>query len=73
MFDSIKLEEEVEDMIHTLNASCEYIRDEPQFESLDKLSGPSPKPSIEETPKLDFRPLTSHLHYAYLGCLTLYL
>ncbi|XP_070008143.1 uncharacterized protein [Nicotiana sylvestris] len=37
------------------------------FEPLNKRNGPPPKPSIEEAPKLELKPLPSHLHYAYLG------
>ncbi|XP_070014382.1 uncharacterized protein [Nicotiana sylvestris] len=40
-------------------------------DSLEKAivlpNGPPPKPSIEEAPKLELKPLPSHLHYAYLG------
>ncbi|XP_070054389.1 uncharacterized protein [Nicotiana tomentosiformis] len=37
------------------------------FEPLNRPSGPPPKPSIEEAPKLELKPLPPHLQYAYLG------
>ncbi|XP_075101940.1 uncharacterized protein LOC142177362 [Nicotiana tabacum] len=66
LFNHLELEEEVEEMLHILDASCEYIRERTQFEPLDRLIGPPPKPSVEEALKLELKPLPSHLHYAYL-------
>ncbi|XP_075096174.1 uncharacterized protein LOC142174286 [Nicotiana tabacum] len=42
---------------------------EPQFESLEleKRATPSAKPSIEEPPKLELKPLPDHLRYVFLG------
>ncbi|XP_070025434.1 uncharacterized protein [Nicotiana sylvestris] len=60
-------EEEVEEMLQILDASCEYIREGSQFERLDRPIGPPSKPSVEEAPKLELKPLPSHLHYAFLG------
>ncbi|XP_070024949.1 uncharacterized protein [Nicotiana sylvestris] len=53
-------------MKHILNASCEYMKGLNPFEPLNRPNGPPPKPSIEEAPKLELKPLHSHLHYAYL-------
>nr|XP_016456314.1 PREDICTED: uncharacterized protein LOC107780303 [Nicotiana tabacum] len=55
LFNHLELEEEVEEILHILDASCEYIRERTQFDPLDRPIGPPPKP------------LPSHLHYAYLG------
>ncbi|XP_075108716.1 uncharacterized protein LOC142180397 [Nicotiana tabacum] len=67
LFNHLELEEEVEEMLHILDASCEYIRERTQFEPLDRPIVPPPKPSVEEAPKLELKPLPSYLHYAYLG------
>ncbi|XP_070025028.1 uncharacterized protein [Nicotiana sylvestris] len=42
---------------------------EPQFESLEleKRATPPVKPSIEEPPKLELKPLPDHLRYMFLG------
>ncbi|XP_070018839.1 uncharacterized protein [Nicotiana sylvestris] len=42
---------------------------EPQFESLEleKRATPPTKPSIEEPPKLELKPLLDHLRYVFLG------
>ncbi|XP_075076463.1 uncharacterized protein LOC142163107 [Nicotiana tabacum] len=37
------------------------------FEPLNRPEGPPLKPSIEKAPKLELKPLPSHLQYAYLG------
>ncbi|XP_075104897.1 uncharacterized protein LOC142178979 [Nicotiana tabacum] len=67
LFNHLELEEEVEEMLQILDASCEYIRERSQFEPLDKPIGLPPRPSVEEAPKLELKPLPSHLHYVYLG------
>uniref|UniRef100_A0A1U7Y1I8 Uncharacterized protein LOC104242465 n=1 Tax=Nicotiana sylvestris TaxID=4096 RepID=A0A1U7Y1I8_NICSY len=67
LFESLKINNEVEEMKHILNASCEYMKGLNPFEPLNRINGPPPKPSIEEAPKLELKPLLSHLHYAYLG------
>lgn len=59
LFDNIEFDVEVEELMHIQNASYEYIKYEPQFEPLDRLSGPPPKPCIEEAPTLDLKPLPS--------------
>ncbi|XP_070003489.1 uncharacterized protein [Nicotiana sylvestris] len=39
-----------------------------KFEALDRpVTLTLPRPSIEEAPKLEFKPLPAHLRYAYLG------
>ncbi|XP_070022219.1 uncharacterized protein [Nicotiana sylvestris] len=67
LFESLEINDEVEEMKHILNASCEYMKGLHPFEPLNRPNGPPPKPSIEEAPKLELKPLPSHLHYAYLG------
>ncbi|XP_070035526.1 uncharacterized protein [Nicotiana tomentosiformis] len=67
LFNHLELEEEDEEMLQILNASCEYIRERYQFEPLDRPIGLPPRPSVEEAPKLELKPLQSHLHYAYFG------
>ncbi|XP_070005179.1 uncharacterized protein [Nicotiana sylvestris] len=67
LFKSLEINDEVEEIKHILNASCEYMKGLNPFEPLNRANGPPPKPSIEEAPKLELKPLPSHLHYAYLG------
>ncbi|XP_070004986.1 uncharacterized protein [Nicotiana sylvestris] len=67
LFESLEINDEVEEMKHILNASYEYMKGLNPFEPLNIPNGPPPKPSIEEAPKLKLKPLPSHLHYAYLG------
>ncbi|XP_075098870.1 uncharacterized protein LOC142175775 [Nicotiana tabacum] len=67
LFNHLELEEEVEEMLQNLDASCEYIRERSQFEPLDRPIGLPPKPSVEEAKTLELKPLPSHLHYTYLG------
>ncbi|XP_075073972.1 uncharacterized protein LOC107782338 [Nicotiana tabacum] len=57
----------VEEMMHILDTSCEYLQGTHPFEPLNRPEGPPPKPSIEEAPKLQLKPLPPHLQYAYLG------
>nr|XP_016448452.1 PREDICTED: uncharacterized protein LOC107773565 [Nicotiana tabacum] len=66
LFDSLEINDEVKEMMH-IDASCVYIQGLNPFEPLNRLSGPPPKPSNEEAPKLELKPLPSHLQYAYLG------
>ncbi|XP_070035516.1 uncharacterized protein [Nicotiana tomentosiformis] len=56
LFNHLELEEEVEEMLQILDASCEYIRERSQFEPLDRPIGLPPRPSVEEAPKLDLNP-----------------
>ncbi|XP_075091810.1 uncharacterized protein LOC142171973 [Nicotiana tabacum] len=46
-----------------------FWKREPQFEPLrlEERATPPAKPSIEEPPKLDLKPLPAHLRYAFLG------
>ncbi|XP_070041459.1 uncharacterized protein [Nicotiana tomentosiformis] len=46
-----------------------YCKREPEFESfhLEERKTPPAKPSIEEPPQLELKPLPSHLRYAFLG------
>ncbi|XP_070029787.1 uncharacterized protein [Nicotiana sylvestris] len=67
LFESLDINDEFEEMKHILNASCEYMKGLNPFEPLNRPNGPPPKPSIEEAPKLELKPLPSQLHYAYLG------
>ncbi|OIT35392.1 hypothetical protein A4A49_61978, partial [Nicotiana attenuata] len=67
LFDSLEINEEVEEMMHILDASCAYMQGTHPFEPLNRPSGPLPKPSIEEAPKLELKPLPPHLQNAYLG------
>ncbi|XP_019267190.1 PREDICTED: uncharacterized protein LOC109244536 [Nicotiana attenuata] len=67
LFDSLGNDEEVEEMMHILDTSCAYMQGTHPFEPLNRPQGPPPKPSIEEAPKLELKPLPSHLQYAYLG------
>ncbi|XP_015159540.1 uncharacterized protein [Solanum tuberosum] len=38
-----------------------------RWEPLNRVLGPPPKPSIEETPKLELKALPAHLRYTFLG------
>nr|XP_009790836.1 PREDICTED: uncharacterized protein LOC104238231 [Nicotiana sylvestris] len=67
LFDSLGIEEEVEEMMHILDTSCAYMQGTHPFEPLNRPEGPPPKPSIEKAPKFELKPLPSHLQYAYLG------
>nr|XP_016455377.1 PREDICTED: uncharacterized protein LOC107779454 [Nicotiana tabacum] len=67
LFDIFEIDDEVEEIMHILDASCVYIQGLNTFEPLNRPSGPLRKPSIEEAPKLELNPLPPHLQYAYLG------
>ncbi|XP_070053246.1 uncharacterized protein [Nicotiana tomentosiformis] len=67
LFDILEIDDEVEEMMHILDASCGYIRGIHPFEPRNRPSGPSPKPSVEEAPKLELKLLPPHIQYAYLG------
>ncbi|XP_070022474.1 uncharacterized protein [Nicotiana sylvestris] len=67
LLDSLGADEEVEEMMHILDTSCAYMQGIHPFEPLNRPEGPPPKPSIEEAPKLELKPLPPHLQYAYLG------
>lgn len=60
-------EEESEDELMKYMA-CKYVHGLGIFEELDRsMTLASPKPSIEEAPKLELKPLSAHLCNAYLG------
>ncbi|XP_070002946.1 uncharacterized protein [Nicotiana sylvestris] len=67
LFESLEINDEVEEMKHNLDATCEYIKGFNPFEPLNRTDGPPLKPSVEEAPKLELKLLPSHLHYTYLG------
>nr|XP_009799660.1 PREDICTED: uncharacterized protein LOC104245704 [Nicotiana sylvestris] len=67
LFDSLEIDDEVEEMMYILEASCAYMQGIHPFEPLNRPSGPPLKPSIEEAPKLELKPLSAHVQYAYLG------
>ncbi|OIT02120.1 hypothetical protein A4A49_56774 [Nicotiana attenuata] len=51
-----------------LDMSCNYVQGFRKFEELDRpVTLTLPRPSIEEAPKLELKPLPAHLRYAYLG------
>ncbi|XP_019260491.1 PREDICTED: uncharacterized protein LOC109238476 [Nicotiana attenuata] len=51
-----------------LDMPCNYVHGFGKFEELDRqVTLTPPKPSIEEAPKLELKPLPAHLRYAYLG------
>uniref|UniRef100_A0A1S3Z2V4 Aspartic peptidase DDI1-type domain-containing protein n=1 Tax=Nicotiana tabacum TaxID=4097 RepID=A0A1S3Z2V4_TOBAC len=60
------VDEEVEEMMQIIDTSCVYLQGTHPFEPLNRPKGPPPKPSIEEAPKLELKPLPPHLQYAYL-------
>ncbi|XP_075101709.1 uncharacterized protein LOC107791089 [Nicotiana tabacum] len=66
-------EEDIEDEMmgeieQVLDMSSNYFHGFGKFEELDRpVTLTPPKPSIEEAPKLELKPLSVHLHYAYLG------
>uniref|UniRef100_A0A1U7UU74 Uncharacterized protein LOC104210531 n=1 Tax=Nicotiana sylvestris TaxID=4096 RepID=A0A1U7UU74_NICSY len=62
LLDSLGVDEEVEEMMHILDTSCAYLQGTHPFEPLNRPEGPPPKPSIEETPKLELKPLPSCEH-----------
>ncbi|XP_075096110.1 uncharacterized protein LOC107776393 [Nicotiana tabacum] len=67
LLDNLGADEELEEMIHVLDTSCAYLQGIHPFEPLNRPEGPPPRPSIEEDPKLELKPLPPHLQYAYLG------
>ncbi|XP_070046948.1 uncharacterized protein [Nicotiana tomentosiformis] len=56
LFDILEIDDEVEGMMHILDASCAYMQGLNPFEPLNRPSGPPPKPPIEEAPKLELKP-----------------
>ncbi|XP_070039475.1 uncharacterized protein [Nicotiana tomentosiformis] len=67
LFDSLEIDDEVWEMMHILDASCVYMQGLNPFEQLNRSSGPPPKTSIKEAPKLKLELLPPHHQYTYLG------
>ncbi|XP_009788925.2 uncharacterized protein [Nicotiana sylvestris] len=57
LFDILEIDDEVEEMMHILDAFCSYMQGIHPFEPMNRPSGPPPTPSIEEPPKLELKPL----------------
>ncbi|XP_019229041.1 PREDICTED: uncharacterized protein LOC109210126 [Nicotiana attenuata] len=66
-------DEMIGEIEQVLDMSCSYVHGFRKFEELDRpVTLTFPRPSIEEAPKLELKPLPAHLRYAYLGnCETL--
>ncbi|XP_069144425.1 uncharacterized protein [Solanum lycopersicum] len=62
----IKGDVEAQEMANVLNVPTVNIFYK-FVEPLNRVLGPSPKPSIEEAPKLELKALPSHLRYVFLG------
>ncbi|XP_075098830.1 uncharacterized protein LOC107785474 [Nicotiana tabacum] len=61
-------DEMMEEIEKVLDMSCSYVHGFGKFEELDRpITLTPPKPSIEEAPKLELKPLPVHLRYTYLG------
>nr|XP_016462277.1 PREDICTED: uncharacterized protein LOC107785474 [Nicotiana tabacum] len=61
-------DEMMEEIEKELDMSCSYVHGFGKFEELDRpITLTPPKPSIEEAPKLELKPLPVHLRYTYLG------
>nr|XP_009600328.1 uncharacterized protein LOC104095814 [Nicotiana tomentosiformis] len=61
-------DEMMEEIEKVLYMSCSYVHGFGKFEELDRpITLTLPKPSIEEAPKLELKPLPVHLRYTYLG------
>ena len=77
VYDSIDLSDEEFDMELCMDLDSEEVNEvividvnsrwEPPIESLEITTGPSPKPSVEEAPKLELKPHLKHLKYTYQG------
>ncbi|XP_060177712.1 uncharacterized protein LOC132607635 [Lycium barbarum] len=66
--EDLMIDAEVEECLSILDTSCAYLRAHTPFEELDRPeSWKKPKPSIEEAPVLELKPLPPHLRYAFLG------
>ncbi|XP_070046533.1 uncharacterized protein [Nicotiana tomentosiformis] len=60
-------DEMMEEIEQVLDMSCCYIHGFGRFEELDRhVTLTPPKLSIEEAPKIELKPLSTHLRYAYL-------
>ncbi|XP_019238790.1 PREDICTED: uncharacterized protein LOC109218850 [Nicotiana attenuata] len=61
-------DERMGEIEQVLDMSCSYVHGVRKFEELDRpVTLTLPRPSIEEAPKLELKPLPAHLRYAYLG------
>ncbi|XP_019234723.1 PREDICTED: uncharacterized protein LOC109215158 [Nicotiana attenuata] len=61
-------DERIGEIEQVLDMSCSYVHGVRKFEELDRpVTLTFPRPSIEEAPKLELKPLPAHLRYAYLG------
>ncbi|XP_060183048.1 uncharacterized protein LOC132613002 [Lycium barbarum] len=61
-------DKKVKECFHILDTSCAYLRANPPFKELERPeSWKKLKPSIEEAPVLELKPLPSYLHYSFLG------
>ncbi|XP_062118687.1 uncharacterized protein LOC133832343 [Humulus lupulus] len=67
--DDEEFSKEEESQVTWIESSKPAIKFSKPFESLNLSEGnlKPPKPSIQEPPKLELKPLPSHLKYAYLG------
>ncbi|XP_070032119.1 uncharacterized protein [Nicotiana tomentosiformis] len=69
LFDRLEIDDEVEEMMHILDASRAYMQGLNPFETLNRPSGPPPKLSIEEAPKLELKPLPPSPSICLFGCM----
>ncbi|XP_019256322.1 PREDICTED: uncharacterized protein LOC109234712 [Nicotiana attenuata] len=61
-------DERIGEIEQVLDMSCSYVHGFRKFKELDRpVTLTLPRPSIEEAPKLELKPLPAHLRYAYLG------
>ncbi|XP_019253792.1 PREDICTED: uncharacterized protein LOC109232475 [Nicotiana attenuata] len=61
-------DERMGEIEQVLDMSCCYVHGVRKFKELDRpVTLTLPRPSIEEAPKLELKPLPAHLRYAYLG------
>lgn len=54
LFDNIDLDDKFNEIVHHLDA-CAYINGMINFEPLERPTGPPPKSSIDEAPKLEIK------------------
>ena len=59
------MDEDSEEVIEVATIGVKS-RWKPPIELLEITVRPLPKPSVEEAPKLELKPLSKHLKYAYL-------
>ncbi len=56
----------IREVVNFFDATPYHMQPIPRFEPLERLISAA-KPSIEESPKLELKPLPDHLRYIYLG------